>query len=858
MIDSGHTPAPTTSSYTADIQPILQRARDTRWVESVGAAHLWPDPVTAQAQVDTIFARLRNPGGGGGDMPQLYNADSALTPTQFAHMQRWKNGNYAHDWTGTSSTETSVTPDGLDRSALQACVGGAFFPGIEAGGLSAGSRPILESPYTSAFRLDHSAVHAGDISAAMALPWQADFNACRGGGQYWWPVPRPDVVTTSTGAAVRWDRDVGSPDEMVDEWNRLGFVVAQGTDHVEIQHCDEQSVVLLTPHLDFADVPSGPMNMVRELPLAISFEVVSPSGTVVLEYAPGGAPTHPQLVAANTSVSVGPTAPNAVATARLWIIFRTGAPGTAIATQVVTVRDPASGRSWQITIDGNTVARTTTVSALALDRSGSMSEDRGDGQSKHDSLQQAANMFVDLMLPDDGVGIARFNEDANVLQPVVVLGDGLISDTNRQSAHDAINGNGLDPSGATSIGDGIFEARGLLDSASGFSRRALVVLTDGIENSARWISDVSAQIDATTYAIGLGQPQNISVHALQTIAGNNGGFMLTTGAIVGDQRFTLQKYFLQILAGINNADVVLDPDGTLTPEQVERIPFHVSDADSGIEVVLLTPDPRRIDFRLQTPNGLLIEPWMTTANPAMSFALSDGSAFYRLTLPTQLVAGRFDQAGTWHVIVTLGDPRTEPDDNEPDLSVLAGRPFPEFERSANPMNETQRRFELGQGIVEPTTVPPERDRRRVPYSVVVHTYSSLSLRASINQSAYQPGSTVTLRASVSESGIAMTDVAVWAEIDRPGASALTVTLEPGEGGWSGTFDAHEPGVYSARVRARGRTRSGVGFTRERTLTAAVWRGADQPGDPAYQPWKRPRRCWLIRFFDWLFHRKDWI
>jgi hypothetical protein len=146
----------------------------------------------------------------------------------------------------------------------------------------------------------------------------------------------------------------------------------------------------------------------------------------------------------------------------------------------------------------------------------------------------------------------------------------------------------------------------------------------------------------------------------------------------------------------------------------------------------------------------------------------------------------------------------------------------------------------------------------VPYSVVVHTYSSLSLRASVDQSAYQPGSTVTLRASLSESGVPLTDAAVWAEVEGPGASALTVALLPGGDGWSGTFDAHEPGVYSARIRARGRTRSGVGFSRERTLTATVWRGADQPGDPAYQPWKRRRRCWLLRFFDWLFHRKDWI
>ena len=128
-----------------------------------------------------------------------------------------------------------------------------------------------------------------------------------------------------------------------------------------------------------------------------------------------------------------------------------------------------------------------------------------------------------------------------------------------------INGNGLDPAGATSIGDGIFEGRAQLTAAPPFDVKALVVLTDGIENSPRFIADVAGQINEQTYAVGLGQPQNISVPALQTISGNNGGFLLVTGAISSDNRFLLQKYFLQILAGISNAEVVLDPDGELTP-----------------------------------------------------------------------------------------------------------------------------------------------------------------------------------------------------------------------------------------------------------------------------------------------------
>src|SRR5204862_2304443 len=118
------------------------------------------------------------------------------------------------------------------------------------------------------------------------------------------------------------------------------------------------------------------------------------------------------------------------------------------------------------------------------------------------------------------------------------------------------SGTGLASPGSPSIGDGIFEGRWILDSAGGsYAGKAMVVLTDGVENQPRWIADVAPQINALTYAVGLGTPQNTSAAALQTISGNHGGYLLLTGAISGDNRFILQKYFLQILAGISNAEI---------------------------------------------------------------------------------------------------------------------------------------------------------------------------------------------------------------------------------------------------------------------------------------------------------------
>jgi len=643
MIQAGFATGPTTTSYTKDVYPILQRARDIHWVINISpaSAMTWADPVTSDALRHAIFDSLKIPtvvSAADHDMPQINAPDThddpggpltdRLTATQYAHMQRWNNGNYVNDWVAPPAPDTAITPDGLDRAALEACVGGSFYPGIEAGGvpqtsaqqypgLPADSRPIMNAAhYVEAFRLNQSAVQPGDITAAMALPWQADFFYC---AQNWWPVPRPEQVIRGGVGNQDWIAGiVASAPEMVAKWNQLGFVVRQGSQNIEVARCSTASIDLMTPLLNFQDVPQGPMGMIRDAALAIVFEVVSPSSAVTLQYAPGGAPSHPLLSAFNTSVTVGPTSGNSVATARLWVIYKAVNGGDVLPPQTVTVQDSGMTQSWSVTIIGNTVARKTSAAALVLDRSGSMSEDRGDGQSKHVSLQQACNIFVDVMLEGDGVGLVSFNQAATVLQPITALGDGSLSDINRGNTKDIINGNGLDPNGSTSIGNGIQAGRGILNSSpQQFDVNSLVVLTDGMENTPLFIADVASSINEFTYSIGLGKPQDISVPALQSISGNNGGYLLVTGPIGTDNRFLLEKYFLQILAGVSNAEIVLDPDGLLILGRVERIPFVLTDADAGVDVILLTPEVPIVDFRLQTPSGSIIEPWRAISEPGM-------------------------------------------------------------------------------------------------------------------------------------------------------------------------------------------------------------------------------------------------
>jgi len=843
MVDGGKLAKPTRTSYTQDIYPILHRARDTRWVVDVLGSHTWADPVTSAPVRDAIFARLKKPGGGGGDMPDINDSgtdDDRLTDTQYAHMSRWHKGDpadYALDWVGPPAAQANATPNGLTRAALEACVGGAFYPGIEAGGLP-GSRPIIDAGnFGEALRLDHGVVSAGDMTYVMALPWQNDFYQC---ADNWWPVPRPNAVERSGASAQDWITGVvNSSQDMVDKWDQLGFVVRQGNQLVEAERCSTPSITLLTPLLDFQDVPQGPMGMVREVPLAISFEVISPGGAVTLEYAPSGAPSHPQLIVFNASVTVGPTTANASAVARLWLIFRTASAGDVLPPQHLRVRQQGGTQQWDITVIGNTVARKTTATALTLDRSGSMSEDRGDGQSKHDSLQQAASIFVDVMLEGDGVGIVSFNQTSSVLQSILGLGAGGLADANRTATKNVIDGNGLDPQGATSIGNGIYDARGILTTTTTpYDCKALVVLTDGVENRPRYISDVAPQINARTYAVGLGTPQNTSAPALQAISGNNGGFLLLTGAITQDNRFLLQKYFLAILSGISDAEVVLDPDGQLLPGRVERVPFRLIRGDAGVDVILLTPYPSLVDFRLLTPSGQLIEPWMAASEPGLRYVQSSDVSYYRLVLPRPFQANRVDQEGTWHALLTLGAPR-----DERSMDSRTGTDASVLQRDVPPVRtDLSRRLQASadsaarsrtvdamnrQGATTGIFVAPSRSV--LPFSLVVHTYSNVSLQASAEQNTFEPGAAVALAATLSRSGMPLSMGAqVWSEVTRPDGTEATVTFVEAEAGrFTASYVTSGPGIYRFRVRARGTSERGEAFTRERTLTIGVWRGGDR-------------------------------
>jgi hypothetical protein len=440
---------------------------------------------------------------------------------------------------------------------------------------------------------------------------------------------------------------------------------------------------------------------------------------------------------------------------------------------------------FHVNLTATTVARENNSVALVLDRSGSMAESAGGTSTKTALLKNAVSVFNSLMLPNDEIALVSFDDQIATPAPMQAVSAGAVAPV--------LAGTDLDPRGLTCIGGGILQGTVELGLAT-HTNKSTLVLTDGVENVHPYVSELPAgTITNRTYAIGLGLPGDISTAVLQQITSNTNGDLIITGNIsTAEQTFNLTKYFVQVLAGVTNMNVLLDPQGSLFFGSRHEIPFDVAGADIYVDVIALCPVPQFLDFTLETPSGKIIKP--STGGPNIQYVVRPQVAFYRVTLPALAADPAGSHAGKWKAILSLKD-RKDIDklmDNKAVVSSLA----------ANPLGES------------------------LPYSLVAHAYSNLQFDASLQQDSLRPGATVTLRASLNQYGIPFTgDASVWAEITRPDSSTFSVNLNAdGPGSFSASFAALLPGVYPCRIRAEGYCDGKDKFTREKTLTAAVYYG----------------------------------
>jgi hypothetical protein len=553
------------------------------------------------------------------------------------------------------------------------------------------------------------------------------------------------------------------------------------------------TVSLETASVNFNDVPEG-----ETAARAIVFSAVSchdvhlsiTAGPTVLT----GPPATSFGTLLGTSVAIPHISSATPPRGRLWLSYKGTAAGDT-ATGTVTVHCTETNEDFEVPIAANTIARPTVAVMLTLDQSGSMDWLAGiDASTKRiDVLHQAAANFVQLLqrYVGDGVGMVSFDQDSYPGAPVTKYNGGpfdLLAVSNAIQA--------LHPQGATSIGKGLTLARNTLNPVTGYDHKALIVFTDGLENTPPFIADVMSSINDRTFAIGLGTAEQVSTGALNALTNHTGGYLLLSGRLSPsiDDTFRLTKYFLEILAGVTNNNIVTDPSGYLAPGMKVRIPFDLNETDIDASVILLTDIPAA-RLRVETPEGDVMAPADAAAVGAI-YEVGTNMIFYRFTLPLPLGAKPAHE-GRWYALL------------EVDRKVY-GRLSSQLER-----------FDAAAAA---------HAVHGIKYTVTVQSYSNLRMTANVSQNSLEPGAKMTLRAHLSEYGIPVDHRAsMQAEIERPDGSHTTMALNEIEPGFfEAATTASLEGVYRFHATATGVTQRGLPFTREQLLTAAAFRGGDSP------------------------------
>ena len=240
---------------------------------------------------------------------------------------------------------------------------------------------------------------------------------------------------------------------------------------------------------------------------------------------------------------------------------------------------------------------------VVFDKSGSMSLPNGNGtDTRLNSAKAAAQLFADLLrdASNNRVGLLSFSTAASPSPelPLTLAG----------SANTAMSNalNSVTAGGATSIGGGLLAAVTALNASSN-PHKAVLLLTDGMENTGPMIADAVGRNpnqlrDTHVCAVGFGTPGSLDGPKLRDLAERQGGVYRADA-----DPLTLKKYFVECFADIFDTFTGKDPIGELKATQLSSAPtVHVASGDGEVVFVLSwdTPVPRgSLRLAVTSPSG---------------------------------------------------------------------------------------------------------------------------------------------------------------------------------------------------------------------------------------------------------------
>lgn len=450
--------------------------------------------------------------------------------------------------------------------------------------------------------------------------------------------------------------------------------------------------------------------------------------------------------------------------------------------------------TFSITLNATIEPRMTTAVAFVSDRSGSMVDPAGSGLTKFDLLEEALEVATDLLDSNDSTALVFFDASVSIPLSISAVGNG-------NAVQTALNDPSIQPNfGATGIGSGLIAGATELNNYVlpvdvVNPNYAIVCLTDGNQNrtpnvESAQVTNALAAYSNELYAIGLGTEDNVSADTLGAIS----NYMMITGEIDADiRRFMLTKYFVQIIADVKKASIIVDPEGTLYPGIVHEVHFDVTEADVSFDVVVLSMFARFIDVEVVTPGGDVLSG--RALGPNASLRSNRLDSIFRIGLPALPGTAATSHAGRWTVRLGLVQGKGHTD------KLLATRLLAAMTSASS---------EAGSGV---------------PYNVLIQTRSNLSMSIGSDIPRVLIGDKLSLALSLSQYGVALNSAHVNVTVTDPHGHTQVHTLNQKDGNntFVGSIQAPLKGVYSCRINASGTSMGGRHFTREATRTFGVGR-----------------------------------
>ncbi len=285
---------------------------------------------------------------------------------------------------------------------------------------------------------------------------------------------------------------------------------------------------------------------------------------------------------------------------------------------------------------------------IVFDRSGSMSlPSHTAGMTKIEHARRAAALFVDLIRKDatHRAGVVTFSTTAASPpgfagpQPATAMNETtLIGPPPRDSG---LIGS-IAPAGATTIGGGLQLAQSQFPApGAAVNKRAILLLTDGLQNTPPMIADAEASLAGTQLAVlGFGTEASLDGGLLTRLARDHGGIYTRA-----EDGLSLRKFFVLCFGNVFESGISMDPlyelpDGAT---EAEPVPLRVC-GESRLTVVLGWERPSsRLLLSLVTPAGTTLD----ASTAGLVASSGDTWAYLRLTLP---FGGERD--GAWKIKVS--------------------------------------------------------------------------------------------------------------------------------------------------------------------------------------------------------------